>query len=386
MSLGGWRRWSVPALAAAGIAAVYAAPAAFAGSPHPGLPVRSAAQLLAAMQQSRVQAFSGTISTGANLGLPQLPDRVAPAGSGLPALLTGTHTLRVWANGPDRQRLALLSDLAETDLVHNGTNLWTYTSATNTVTHRVLPPASGTPHAAGSDSGNTADPGDGSTVAQALTPQAQAQKALQAIDPTTAVSVDGTVRVAKRPAYQLTLTPRTSATLIRSVRIAIDATTFVPLRVQIFATTGTNPVWQTGFTHVDFTAPPAKTFQFTPPRGAKVTTSSAPLGPASGTETPSATAHLSSSPQPRVIGHGWSSILELPAGTLTQATSAPTGSRPDASSSSAMLLLRKLATPTAQGQLIATPLLSVLITPDGRVFVGAVPPAAVQHAASSAGA
>jgi outer membrane lipoprotein-sorting protein len=356
------RRWSIPALAAAAVAAVVTAPHASAASAHPALPARTPAQLIAAVEQARVDALSGTVRTIANLGLPQLPDSIGNAGSGLQALLTGTNTLRVWVDGPEHQRLALLGSLAETDVIHSGTDLWTYSSRTNTVTHRTLPAQRS--RAAGERA--SASP-DAATPEQQLTPQAQADKALTAIDPTTSVTVDRTARVAGRPAYQLVLTPRTTATLVSSVRIAIDAATSVPLRVQVFAAGSPSPAFETGFVSIDFARPAASIFRFTAPRGAI-----APAAPGNlpGPGNPPVTDHAD---HPTALGHGWTTILELPSGSL----GSPGPGRPSA-------LLDRAATPGPQGRLVTTRLLTVLVTPDGRVFVGAVPAAALEKAAAGA--
>ena len=55
------------------------------------------------------------------------------------------------------------------------------------------------------------------------------------------------------------------------MRLAIDAKTDVPLRVQVFAKGGTTPAFETGFTTVTFTKQPASVFRFTAPPGTKVT-------------------------------------------------------------------------------------------------------------------
>ncbi len=364
------KRWAVPVLAAAAAAAVGLAPRALAASPHPVLPARTAAQLITAAEQSRVDAVSGTVETVANLGLPALPDRMVNAGSGFAALLTGTHRLDVWADGPQRQRLALLGDLTETDVVRNGSDAWLYDSATNTAAHWSAPGASGARRA------------DGSTAEQQLTPQAQADAALRAVDPTTAVTVDRTARVAGRPAYQLVLTPRTEGTLIRSVRIALDAATFAPLRVQVFVTGLSAPAWQTGFTKVSFTAPAASTFRFTPPPGATVTTRSAPAQAGGAT---SGDRHGGNHrAQASTVGSGWASVVEFPAGTVDLAAlrRGGAGGTPDGGTGA---LLDRLTTAVPQGRLLSTRLLSALVTPDGRVFLGAVPAHTLEQAAAGAG-
>ena len=55
------------------------------------------------------------------------------------SLVSGTHTLRVWYAGDDQQRLALLGTLGESDMVRNGTDVWTWSSEDNTATHYQLP-------------------------------------------------------------------------------------------------------------------------------------------------------------------------------------------------------------------------------------------------------
>jgi outer membrane lipoprotein-sorting protein len=379
MVRGRFSRWGVPALAAAGIAVVSMAPGALATSAHPRLPAKTAAELLAGLEQSNVTALSGTIRTTANLGLPQLPDRIGNTGSGLQALLTGTHTLRLWVDGRDRQRLALLGDLAETDVVHSGTDLWTYTSSTNTVTHRTLP-AAGRPQSSA---------GDSSTPEQQLTPQAQATKALKAIDPSTIVTVENTARVAGRSAYLLVLTPRTTDTLVKSVRIAVDAATSVPLRVQVFAAGVSAPVWQTTFKDVSFTTPAASIFHFTPPAGATIKTSAGKLTPKTGGD-PSRSGAIGRghgvTDAPTTVGTGWATILELPAGTLGSASAATTNGAGDGSGDPTASMLDRLTTAVPEGRLLTTRLLSAVITADGRVFLGAVPARLVEAAAAAAGA
>ena len=56
----------------------------------------------------------------------------------LTSLISGTHTLQVWASGPDKQRLAIHGTLGETDLIRNGTDVWNWSSQDNTATHTTL--------------------------------------------------------------------------------------------------------------------------------------------------------------------------------------------------------------------------------------------------------
>lgn len=383
-------RWSAPAAVAAALVAWGVVPRAVAAPGHPHLPARTPAQLLVDLQRVHVTGLTGTVAVTADLGLPQLPDRVAGAGTGFASLLTGTHTLKVWADGPARQRVAVLGDLAETDIVHNGRDVWVYDSTTQTVDHVRLPAMRGP----------AADPAESSTAA-ALTPQQLAARALAALDPSTRVTVDTTATVAGRSAYQLVLRPRTTATLIGSVRIAVDAATYAPLRVQVFPRGGRTPALQVGYTSVSFSPPAGSVFRFRTPPGATVHDHAAtppangvrarpphlvvppgiqPRGGAAHGMAPHGMAPHGMAPgkaHPTVSGTGWAAVLELPGGLgMARAQAGPGGSP---------ALLDRLTTAAPDGgRLLSTRLFTVLLTRDGRVFAGAVPAATLEAAAAAA--
>src|SRR4051794_5815663 len=134
-------RWAVPGLAAAAIAAGAFATTNASASEHPRLPARTAGQLLAAVQGTHVTALSGTVVQTSRLGLPELPGAAQGGDATLSpqSFAAGSRTLRVWIAGPERQRIALLGQLSESDVVHNGRDVWTYTSATRAVTHTPFP-------------------------------------------------------------------------------------------------------------------------------------------------------------------------------------------------------------------------------------------------------
>ena len=69
------------------------------------------------------------------------------------------------------------------------------------------------------------------------------------------------VTVAGEAAYQLVLAPRSASSLVGQVRIAIDATHNVPLRVQIFARGAQSPAFQVGYTSISFVRPAASMVQ-----------------------------------------------------------------------------------------------------------------------------
>jgi outer membrane lipoprotein-sorting protein len=356
--------WLAPVAGLAVVAAAVTIPVVASASPS--LPERSAAQLLSDVAGSSGTPLSGTVVETARLGLPALPEvggtSITPA-----SLLAGSHTARVWYDGGEKARVALVGNLAETDLVRNGRDAWLWTSGQNTAQHIVLPTA-GAGHEA-------------PTTSESLTPQQAAQQALAAVDPTTKVVVDGTASVAGRSAYELVLTPRDSRSLVADVRIAVDSKTSVPLRVQIRAAGHTGrPAFETTFTSVTFAAPSAKVFRFSPPPGAKV--SGPPVSPSSARRDLKDEAGTAG---PRVIGSGWTAVAELAGVALPAA--APGGDEHGQSSTAEQLgALQQAMTPVSgafgSGQLLRTALVSVLLLDDGRLLVGAVTPQVLEQAAA----
>jgi outer membrane lipoprotein-sorting protein len=359
--------WGAPAVAVIVVAAAVTVP--MVASAAPSLPKRSAAQLLADVAKSDGAALSGTVVETARLGLPALPD-VSGTAISPTVLLAGSHTARVWYDGGDKARIALVGSLAETDLVHNGRDVWFWTSGQNTAQHLRLPAAS------------AQDRASSPSPAQSLTPQQAAKQAIAAIDPTTKVTVDGTARVAGRSAYELVLQPRDKRSLIRDVRIAVDAKTSVPLRVQVHAAGATGrPAFETAFTSISFTKPSASVFRFSPPPGAKVTQSQLPAHPGSDVKH-SATQQGQGA---KVIGTGWTAVVELPGVSLPAGGSRSRDGR-GSSASAQLSTLRRAMTPVSgtfgTGQVLRTKLVTVLLLDDGRLLVGAVSPAVLEQAAA----
>lgn len=335
-------------------------------SAAPSLPAISAQDLLVKAAQSTADAFSGTVSVTTNLGLPELPD--LGQGADPMSLLTGTHTLVVAANGPTRERIGLLGRMSEYELVHNGTRVWFYDSSSNSVQTATEPARAGDAKRAHAD--ETAVP---------LTPQQAAARLLAAVGPSTAVTVDGTRSVARRAAYTLVLTPKQAGSLIGRVEIAVDAANGAPLAVRLYAAGATGPALDIAFTQVSFSAPPDSRFQFTPPAGATVTPLTGTTGAGAGAGRTEGT-----NQQPQVLGKDWLSVVEVHGVNLSELTG---GAAKSSSSSNATGLFNGDTGSYLQaltgagttvhgafgtGKLYSTSLLSVLITDDGRMFVGAV--------------
>jgi outer membrane lipoprotein-sorting protein len=261
-------RWAVPAGAVAAVGVVIAGSVIAGAQATPRLPARTTAELLAAVGDPAAgpSALTAVVQETASLGLPDLPgssDPLSPL-----SLLSGTHTFKIWYDGPSRARVAVPVSLGETDLRRDGRSAWLWNSRTNQATHYLLPAAS-------AGSGLGAPPSD-APAGSIPTPQQLARQILAAVGPTTTVALQQNVTVAGRAAYQLSLAPKDGRSLIGQVRIAIDARDSMPLQVQVFARGASGPAFSVGFTSLSFAAPAASNFSFSPPPGAKVKTVTVP--------------------------------------------------------------------------------------------------------------
>ncbi len=342
-----------------------------------GLEPRTAQELLVALQSPGTDTLSGTVTTSADLGLPDLPMGMMSSGS-TAGLAMGENTLRVWTDGPDRQRLALLGQSSEQTVVRNGAQVWVWSSAEATADSYQLPdPAELT--AGKSDADRPAPPTD-----LPSTPQEAATMALEALDPSTEVTTSGVGTVAGRDAYELILTPRDDQTLVAKVALSMDAETSVPLRVRIYSTAQSDPAFEVGFTSVDFGTPDAALFDFTPPSGAAVTEHPAPdpgEGAGAGKDQPSS----KDGERPIVVGQGWSTVViaDLPADGLAELaeqgsraeSDGPRGPRSADGAATALALVEALPATSGAwgtGRMLQGTLFSVILTDDGRLAIGAV--------------
>lgn len=387
-------RWLVP-LAAAALVAGGAVVRSASAEVTPQLPDRTPAQVLALVAGSSVRALSGTVATSTDLGLADLSSlsgldgRSGGSGSTTPSitsLLTrflSPTTMRVWLDGPSRMRVQLIDQMAETDLVRDGSTGWVYSSSSNTATRLTLPIGP-----SGQSGGPGGAAGDGTLGLPATpTPQAVAEQMLAAVGQSTKVSLGTPVRVAGRDAYLLDLAPKQNGTLVGSVHIAVDARTGLPLQVQVFARGQQAAALSIGYTAISYATPSASMFRFSPPPGATVQQGPPPGAAGNG-------GHASNGPAgpggiaggsgiPVLHGSGWTAVLELPAGALG-ATGATGATGPGGTAAGLGPLLDQLSQPVAGGRVVTSSLFSVLLLDDGRVLVGAVPPATLQALSSTA--
>ena len=377
----------------AGIVPVVIVTAAVSGSAvaeaQPQLPAKTAQELLEFVATSADDAYSGTVEQSSDLGLPDISMATPPGGTSSSdptstalELLTADHTAQVYVDGPDRARVQVLDQLAQRDVVVNQDDVWFYDSSANEAMHAVLPDR----EAAKAEleaklQEKAAEYPDLQDVPR--TPAELAEVFLATIDPATEVTVDGTSRVAGRSAYELRLTPEDATTLIGSIAVSVDSETGVPLSVTVLAKGQEDAAFRAGFSAVDFSTPDAGIFEFTPPADATVT--EAPT-----VDDAKARMEAKDEPvapdEPVVLGEGWSTIVELPAGTAAKLGFAPgsgaaagmgdimdikPGMDPE-EVAGAQAMLNQALTEVDGGSALQTSLVSVLVTDDGRILAGAV--------------
>jgi outer membrane lipoprotein-sorting protein len=379
------RRWAVPA----GVAAVVAAGSLVGpqlASAGPELPPTTAAQLLARLARAPERPFSGTVVQTTDLGFPKLPTGNADTAD-VTALLTGSTTVRVWSDGPTRSRAALIGSLAETDVVRNGRDVWTWNSRMRTAEHVRLPAgadaAAGRVARQGGGEGAAAD----RPITSATTPEEAARQALAAVDPSTAVTLSkDTTKVAGRGAYELVLAPRAEGSLIGQVRVAVDSSTSMPLRVQVYPRGQSEPAYQTGFTDLTLGSPGSDVFRFRPPAGSKVTERTVPAQVGAGDlrAQHAAGAERLRSRLPAeavtVVGHDWTSVLVTRGVDRAKVLSAVGG---DQLAGAVLGGFHDVSGSYGTGRLLTTNLVNVLWLDDGRLIVGAVDRGLLEAAARS---
>ena len=351
------------------------------------LPDLTPEELLEFAASSEVDALSGTIEQRSELGLPDLsglagpmggdgPDGDEGAGDGVSAtdlddlvsLITGTHTARVYLDG-ENARLQVLDPLAERDVYVTEADAWVYDSREQAATHVVFPDDAeleALRDLARGHADETRDRLEAELGAPLPTPDEVLDRALDALDETTEVSVGTDGRVAGREVYELRLEPRDADTLVGEITVAIDGENGVPLAASVTARGATEPAFEVAFTDVSFEAPDASVFAFAPPEGADVTEHVVTVPTPAELEQWKAEAEAGAEtdaermPQPVVHGEGWSTVVELPA--------APGPGVGDEASG----MLDTLAERVDGGRVLQTSLLTVLFTDDGRVLAGAV--------------
>ena len=283
-----------------GVAVVRATPA-----PSPTLPPVDPAALIASVLRAAEARtpVSGVVTTHLDLGIPQLPESLAGSAAGLTDLLSD-QTVKVWRS-PDGLRLAQILPFAERTLVASRSDVWLWDSQTATAAHLGID-AKGP--------GPSADP-------RIPDPPALAAKLIRTVEPYAHVATGEPVVVAGRDAYALELTPVSDTTLVGRIEVAVDASTRVPLRVEVFPKGGNGAAVEAGFSTVSFAPIDPAMFSFTPPPGARVTQVPYPAGAAAHDSAAAAApaggaaaaqeAPLPSFPDVRVSGKGFGVVFAV---------------------------------------------------------------------------
>jgi outer membrane lipoprotein-sorting protein len=321
----------------------------------PVLPAISAENLVQSVATAKAPALAGKVEVTNNLGLPSL--NFVPGAAGVLSL----DSADVYNDGNGRSKLALHQGDTQETVTNDGTTVWQYSSKDNTVKKVTVP--AGVKDKLSTGSGQFADP---TTAATQL---------LSKMRETSTVTVDGTARVANRPAYELVLTPKPAErTLLREIRVAVDSETRLPLQLEVLTNGSADPALKFGFSEVTFAAQPASEFQFTPPKGAKVTEEQPKLDDATKAQIGS---ELDKAQQDvKVVGDGWDTVLtgKIPADALS-------GKQPAAGARNKAFdpktLLSRIGKPASgawgSGYVISVKVGTAVITDDGRFAAGAVP-------------
>ncbi|MER7913293.1 sigma-E factor regulatory protein RseB domain-containing protein [Streptomyces sp. NPDC096068] len=382
-------RYVVPVAVAGVAAATIGLVPALAAAGDPDLPEITAQQLIEKIAGSETQTLSGTFKVSTDLGLPALggltsglgglgggaSSSTADPAQKLTELASGTHTLRLAADGPERQRLTLLDGSDEYSLIHNGDDVWAYDSKSNEVFHEK-----------GAAEGHA--PEERGKKELPATPKELADEVLKAAGDTTSITVDGTAKVAGRDAYQLVIKPKQAGSTVASVKIAVDAANGTPLKFTLSSVEGGKPVVDAGFTKVDFARPDASVFAFEAPKGAKVTEGAAEEARKSEKLPENFEKEFGKDFEKgfedfgkglNVIGEGWTTIAKLDTG-------APAPKTEDAPKEFQGLLDSfgdEVTGKFGSGTLFKTKLVNALLTDDGKVYVGAVTKDALVDAANA---
>ncbi|MFC8421768.1 outer membrane lipoprotein carrier protein LolA [Streptomyces sp. NPDC057236] len=378
-------RYVVPVTVMGVAAATIGLVPAIASSGDPDLPEITAAQLMEKIARSDVEQLSGTVKITTDLGLPNLgglENSLASGATGqgedggssadpsakLTELASGTHTLRVAADGPDRQKVSLLENAAEYSLIHNGKDVWGYDSGSNEVYH-----------------GTVDASGENRERQPPATPEDFAEEVLKSVDDTTSVTVDGTAQVAGRDAYKLVVKPRQSGSTVGAISIAVDHETGMPLKFTLTPSSGGAAVVDVGFTKVSFDKPAASTFDFTPPKGAEVTedgeldqgrehSGKPESAPKSEEDLAKGLDGL------KTLGEGWNTVATFDTGGEGGLPTGEAGGDLDGFLGS---LGDRVEGEFGTGTVFSTRLVNALFTEDGKVYVGAVTKDALVKAADA---
>jgi outer membrane lipoprotein-sorting protein len=241
------------ALGAAAVCAAIAVAATGAGPvPRPTTLAGAVHAALTAGKQDPVTGVSADITFTDNL-----IDSTDLTARTVDPLLQGASG-RLWWTSGGRFRLELQSDDGDAQIVVDQRSWWISDPVQNVVFEGTLP-------ASHASSGTISDhSGHGLPTVAAI--QGELARLMQRLDVTGPTATD----VGGRPAYQVTVSPKTSAGLLGSVQLAWDASRGIPLQFEVYARGSATPVLGLRATSVSYGAIPASVFDISPPAGAHI--------------------------------------------------------------------------------------------------------------------
>ena len=381
------KRW-VPSIAVPAVIAVGAIAVPLQANAI-DLPDLSPQQVMVLMQGADVTEFSGTIVKSSNLGLPTLEfssmmseDSIAQMEEKMPAemadfvpaviesntltqaieLISGSHTIRVYVSGQDKLRAQILDPMSQRDLIVNGNEFWVYdakmaTALTGTIDIEADPAKQAEAEQ------KVLDYAD-SIALDLSSPEAIADYLVSMVDETSQIEVGRDHSVAGRSAYQLIISPDSPNSLVASAAVSVDSETGMPLKVEIFSTTQVEAAMTVGFESISFGSVDQGLFSFTPPAGTSVETFDADelMATLDGYEKPEGYVSDYEVPaEPEVLGSDWDSVVHLAA--------LPADIPQDLMATE---LFADMLTEVPGGKVFSTPLVNVLLTDSGEVYMGAV--------------
>ena len=393
-------RW-IPAVLAPVLVAATAVGLSGSATASVDLPNKSASQILQFINTNPDIAFSGKVLKVADLGLPPMniiPDisqsmvdqmaKNAPkemkdflpqaSAQGELALalefLGGTHRANIYVDGVKKSRVQVLDLLSERNFIRNGQDFWFYDAGKQTVRHSVVTEADEA--RAEKEASNFLNANSSKIAFDATSPASVAEYFLNQASSSTTFTVGNDAMVAGRGAYQITMTPRTADTLVKSVRLSIDGATGLPLAVSVSAAGQSSAAFEIGFETISFERPSAELFNFTVPTGAKLIEvplpTEADLKKYAGKTPTAADEARARAVFEKLQKAGWSAVVEIPANEVPAEFSLGIKGNK---------LYKELTKPVAGGRLFTTALMNVLIADDGRILAGAVTPEKLIEAA-----
>lgn len=333
---------SATAGVAAGVLGLTALSLPTSAGAEPTLPPVAPEKLVESVMTKEQPAMNGTVEVNNELGLPAIPG----AGDAGALLTDGSNTFQVWADGQGKHRLSLPSSGGETTMVNDGTSVWKWDSAKRETTKTTK-----------------SEHGQKNHQEKSASPAESARQIVDRLRSNSTVTVDGTASVAGRDAYELVLTPKpTERTVLREVRIAVDAQQRMPLEVTVNTHGSDSPALSVGFSELNLSKQDPSLFQFSPPAGTKVVEPKQPPRDHERGDKEEAKGDA------KIVGDGWDTVVvnRLP----QQQQGGSSGQDPTAI---AKQMGKRVSGDWGEGWIISTKAGSALLTSDGRLAIGAVP-------------